>query len=403
MNRMRFVLILLLGSAWLGAAGPRGLVAQPAPLGPEVLFFTNDFPGKPFLAVQPGGDSMVVFDDFSDTQDLIFYRFIAAGSTPSPEDGLSSIESPVLSPETDAVTATPKGFDILWHINDFFGEKPAAFYRGHLDLKGEPDGQPVRVGGAGMDWVWQVHGNGFVAGWALPKAHGIAARRLTSTGQTTGPELRLNSRPVDSPDTFVTAVADGGFLAVWLGTARGPGAPQVLRARRFSPAGKSLGPDFDVNTVPLDGSLDWRSPDAFLVAVAPGGGFVITWNRGGRDYLRFFDAAGKALGPEMRAPTEDDGFLTSMAFDNVGNLLLLWVLDQGRDDQVTDLKIRLLDPHGVPLGPAESVISEASDIFRAPEAGSVAWVGDSWIVTWWAGGLPAGDFGTILLRRFAAR
>ena len=402
MNRMRFALVLLLGAAWLGMTGPSGLAAQPAPLGPEGEVPTDVFPRKPFLAVQPGGDSMVGFDDFSPSYSSVFYRFLAAGSMPSWDDGWYSIESPDSSPETVAVTATPRGFDLLWRITDFVDDKATAFYRGHFDLKGQPEGEPVRVGRAGTDWVWQVRGNGFVAGWALPKAHGIAARRLTSTGQTTGPELRLNSRPVDSPHPLVMAVADSGFLAVWLGTARAPGAPQVLRARRFSPAGKPLGTDFDVNTVPLDGSLDLQDPSAFLVSAAPGGGFAVAWWGGEKNYLRFFDAAGKALGPEAPAAIDDGAFLVSMAFDDVGNLLLLWVLDQGRDDHETDLKIRLLDPQGAPLGPPESVISEASDIFRAPWDGSVAWAEDSWIVAWVAAGLPAGDFDGIFVRRFAA-
>ncbi len=195
MNRMRFALVLLLGSAWLGAAGPRELAAQPAPLGPEVVFLTNDFPYRPLLAVQPGGDSLLVWDDDSGSRASIFYRFLAAGSTPA-DEWSPSIESPEMYPQTKAVTATPKGFDVIWQVPPF--DKPTAFYRGHLNLQGEPEGKPVRLGGTGTGWVWQVRGNGFMAGWALPKKHGIVARRLTSSGQLTGPEMRLNSRPVDA-------------------------------------------------------------------------------------------------------------------------------------------------------------------------------------------------------------
>jgi hypothetical protein len=36
-----------------------------------------------------------------------------------------------------------------------------------------------------------------MAGWALPRKHAIVARRLSSSGQRIGPEVRLNSRPID--------------------------------------------------------------------------------------------------------------------------------------------------------------------------------------------------------------
>ena len=393
MNRMRIALALLLGTAWLGAAGPRGLAAQPAPLGPEVELPGDVFPTKPLLAVQPGGDYVVAWDYESDPLDAVYYRYVAAGSEPE-NLGPTPIGSPERYPALDAVTATPKGFDLLWHVTDL-DDKPTAFYRGHLNLQGEPDGEPVRVGGAGTDWVWQVRGNGFMAGWALPKVHGIAARRLTSSGQRTGPELRLNSRPVDAPSPAVLAVADGGFVAVWLGTVPGRKPTQALRARRFSPAGKPLGPDFDVTTIPPGVAAPDLDPH-FEVAAAPGGGFAVAWLLDTTLYLRFFNAASKALGPAVPVTAEDIDSLASMAFDQAGNLLLLWV--QFLDTQ--DLRLQLLDSHGAPLGPPEGVRSAASDDFPFPWQGSVAWAGDSWLVTWVAA-IPVQDASGVFVRRFA--
>ncbi|MEA2604668.1 MAG: serralysin [Acidobacteriota bacterium] len=398
MKRTRFALLLLLSSAWLGGAGPRGLAAQPVPLGPEIELPTNDFPSRPLLAVQPGGAYMVAWDDFSASHDEIFYRYIAPGREPA-DIWASSIESPIESPQTDAVTATPKGFDVIWHVSDDYNYKPVAFYRRHLNLKGVPDGQPVRLGGVGTDWVWQVRGNGFMAGWVLPNMHGIAARHLSSAGRRTGPELRLNSRPVDRPKPVVLAVPDGGFLAVWLGTIPGATANRVLRARRFSPAGKPLGSDFDVNTTPL-GVGDEEQPfldTDFQVAASPGGGFAVSWLLDTTIYLRFFDAAGQGLGPEVPAVKAENTWSTeSIAFDKAGNLMLLWPTD-------SDLKLQLFDPHGAPLGPPTGVRSAASRVFEEPWGGSVAWAGDSWLVTWAAAQVPAGDFSTLFVRWFAGQ
>jgi hypothetical protein len=396
MNRSRIALCFLLSAAWLGVAGPRGLAAQLVPLGPETDLWADLFPNKPFVAVQPDGAYLIAWDEGHPFLG-VFYRYVAAGSTPDPEEGPSTISNEDLNPIVDAVTAAPKGFDVLWHVSPY--EKPSTFYRYHLNLRGVSDDKPIQLGGAGTEWVWHVRGNGLMAGWSLRRKHGIAARHLTSSGKRTGPELRLNSRPVDNPYPVVLAVANGGFLAVWLGVVPGPTATTVLRARRFSPAGKPVGPDFDLNTSPL-GVVNPYYPN-LLVAAAPGGGFAVAWMVAGTTYLRFFDAAGAALGPEITAASgglEDLDLLESMAFDPSGNLLLLRgdYLDEG-------LLLQLFDPHGAPVGPPVGVRSEASDNFEEPSNGSVAWAGNSWLVTWSAAAVPERDYSTVFVRRFAQK
>ncbi|HEX3128441.1 MAG TPA: hypothetical protein VH394_14015 [Thermoanaerobaculia bacterium] len=399
-HKARLALGFLLSVAWIGIAGTRGLAAQLVPLGPEVDLLANTWPGEPFLAVQPGGAYMVAWDE--EAPAVVSYHYVAAGDTPK-EDWPTWIEFEDHVPIVDAVTAARQGFDVLWHEQQIVDEKPTAFYRQHLTLQGVPDGQPIRLGGPGTEWVWLVRGNGFMAGWALPRKHGIVARRLSSSGQRVGPEIRLNSRPIDRSKPFVLAVADGGFLAVWRGAVPGPTPTAVLRARRFSPAGKPLGPDFDVNTTPLGvvGTEPYVDPD-FKVAAAPGGGFAVGWMLADRIYLRFFNAAGTALGPEIPAVKSKDLDLLdspqSMAFDKAGNVLLLW-----SDYYHEDLRLRLFDPHGAPLGPPVGVRSEASDIFDAPWGGSVAWAGNSWLVAWAAAGASSYDFSTVFVRRFAQK
>jgi hypothetical protein len=392
MNKLRLVLCFL-----LGAAGPGGLAAQLVPLGPEIDLLADTFPGTPFLAVQPDGAYVVAWAE--DSPAWVFYHYVAAGLPPE-EEWPSTIEYEDNAPMVEAISATSKGFDVLWCEESY--EKPPVFYRHHLNLRGEPDAEPIRLGGTGTEWVWHVRGNGFMAGWTLRRKHGIVARRLTSSGQRTGPELRLNSRPIDRPTPVVLAVADGGFLAVWLGVVPGSKATAVLRARRVSPAGKPLGPDFDVNTTPLGVFRSEYSYPVFQIAAAPGGGFVVAWMLGNTLYLRFFDRAGTALGPEIPAVTSESlDFYSpqSMAFDPSGNLLLLW--REYLDD--TDLRLQLFDPHGAPLGPPVRVRSEASGHFEVPWGGNVAWAGGSWLVAWGAAAVPTRDFSTIFVRRFARK
>jgi hypothetical protein len=86
----------------------------------------------------------------------------------------------------------------------------------------------------------------------------------------------------------------------------------------------------------------------------------------------------------------------SLAFDDQGDLALLWI----RFLNDSDLQLQLFDPHGAPLGASLDVRSAASGAFLAPQQGSVAWAGDSWLVTWVAGA-PGQDDRAIFVRRFA--
>jgi hypothetical protein len=386
--------------------GARGAAAQPVPLGPEIRVDTlagDQFPSSPVLAVQPGGGFEIAWGYGASQPAQIFSRHFTAGGEPT-DAAQVLIGSRGYYPLADAVTATPKGFDVLWHVvNDLRPEAPA-FYRRHLNLQGVPDpGKPAPLGGKGTQWVWNVRGNGFMAGSPLLHAHGIAARHLASSGRPTGPELRLNSRAVDEPDTIVTAVADGGFVAIWFGTVpvRGSTPRAVLRARRFSPAGKPLGPDFDVNTiVPGEGGTVPFLRSGFAVAAAPDGGFAVSWILTDTLYLRFFDAAARPLGPEVAAVTTDDTIAPeSMAFDPAGNLLVLWLVLL-QDPFRTDVQIQLFDPHGAPLGPQAGVSSAASDRYHQPFRGSVEWAGDSWLIAW-AAQVEDLEPSAIFVRRFA--
>lgn len=403
MTRISSVLVFL-GSVALGFVGPRGLAAQLAPLGPEAQLPAGDTPEQPVLAVQPGGGYTVAWDDLAGK---VFSHFVAAGDE-APGEGTKIVV--VGLAVTDSVTATPKGFEVLWHaVND--GGEPVAFYRRHLDLGGVPaPGKPVLLARKGVDWVWDLGGASYLAGWFLDPRQALGARLLSPSGQPAGPVFRLSSRPVDDPVVKVVPLADGGFVAVWFGTRltkdskaaggtkEGESGTSVLRARRFNASGQPLGPDFDVNTTPPGpGETAPSLSSQFQVAATPAGGFAVSWALGQTIYLRYFGVAGQAVTPEIPAVSDPSLFApVSMAFDDRGNLLLLWL--QFLD--TPDLQIQRFDPQGAPLGPSQRLQSAASDGLLQPLEGSVAWAGDSWLVTWVAGASDGSSRG-VFVRRFA--
>jgi hypothetical protein len=398
MIRISHALMFLFIGLWLGIAGPRELAAQLVPAGPEVRLATGGSPQAVALAVQPAGNYAVAW---SDLPSRVLAQHVADGAGPA--DARPAPLWNGATPVVDEVTATAKGFDVLWHVLDA-NDVPVGFYRRQLDLRGGTvPGKPLLLGRAGVDWVWDLGtaGDPYLAGWVLPNKHGIAARRVTAAGRQTGPEIRMNSRAVDIPSTTVVPLAGGGFVAVWFGEiSLGEGqdlTKSVLRARVFSAAGRPLGPDFDVNTIPpgIGETLPALNPQ-FEVAAAPGGGFSVAWTLGDTIYLRSFDARGHAPAPEAPAVTAEGAYVpSSLAIDPRGNLALLWV--RFLDD--SDLQLQLLDPHGAPLGSSTDVRSAASDGFTIPRQGDVAWAGDSWLVTWVAGA-PDNDRRALFVRRF---
>jgi hypothetical protein len=196
----------------------------------------------------------------------------------------------------------------------------------------------------------------------------------------------------------VVGLADASFVAVWLGVLPGSPKTAVLRTRRFSPSGKPLGPDFDVNALPL-GSFDSPSLDfALEVAATPRGGFVVAWGLSQGAYARWFNASGTPLSPERRVSAAGDlvAYPEDMAFDNQGNLVLLWSLDYD------GLQLQLFDPQGTPQGSPVDATSDDSEEPQMPWGGGLAWTGDSWLVAWVAAIFPY-DQGSIFVRRFAKR
>lgn len=399
MTRMSHLFLLLSSVAGLGLAAPHTLAAALAPAGPEVQLSTGDNPQRVVVAAQPAGNSAIVWNELPGR---IFLQHVEDGAEPSAED-----RSPIFSgatPAVDSLTATPTGFEVQWHVLNSL-EEPVAFYRRHLDLRGAPDpGKPVLLGQGGFDWVWNIGPRDYLAGWTQPRKLGIAAQRLTSTGQPTGAAIRLNSRAVDVPDVAAVPLAGGGFAAVWFGEiSLGEGEDftrKVLRARVFSAAGRPLGPDFDVNTIPPGtGETTPALNPQFHVAAAPTGGFVVAWTLGQTIYLRAFDAAGHAAAAEVPAITEEGAFApASLAFDDRGNLALLWVqfLDH------SDLRLRLFDSHQAALGPSVDVRSAASAAFEAPRDGGVTWAKGTWLVAWVAG-VPDQPQRGVFVRRFVER
>lgn len=203
---------------------------------------------------------------------------------------------------------------------------------------------------------------------ALPLAVG-AAGSLAAQVQPVGRELRLNA-PEDFKETAPLALydADGLATVIWENDQLG------IRGRRFSAAGRPLGPNLHLvdnqrlPSVPGEGPIVYRSQPAAVAL--PGGGFLLFWTEEEAIYHvypfhewrevqdrnvlgRRFDSPGRPAGEAFRVNGATVGFQTrpAVALSPRVGVLVTWESDDqrpglGRGDGVF---ARLLDFDGSPL------------------------------------------------------
>jgi hypothetical protein len=418
MNRKALGLSLLTLAVGVGS---REGTAQITPLGweDEVDNDSFDIMNCPQVAVAPDRSFEIAWAggwaDFHPSD--VMARHYAPNGSPTDRYGVavspeSFFPGDFLDATALALTPVSTGFRVLY-TSDY------QFFRRKIDAKGVPAPGGARpVGTSATQIILPGPGETVFAGQYDASRRRLSLQQVDSLGKPAGTVYVLNTRPIDmdlsidpyeyEPNPLVRPLSDGGWVAVFGGTApAAPGSPAqlVIRARRFNAAGLPLGPDFDIATSPVDPTYARDlGTSTFLVAALPGGRFTIVWeeavNAAWSLRMRSFNAAGVATGPVkvvVRGKDFEGPF--AMAADNNGRLLLTWLVDAGYDlNPLSNLWARLFLPDGTPVGPPVLVNTVASDPYNTPDCGSVAWTGDTWLITWHAWFLE--DLSAVFLRRF---
>jgi hypothetical protein len=404
----------------LFALTSRELAAQPVPAGPEIRV---DTPGIsftascPLLAVAPDRSFEIVWDSSSFPPFTIQGRHFAPDDTPT--DPMEVRVGPgdfYDTPTAYSLSPVANGFRVLFNFFDETLENPPAIRRQRLDSQGRPAGISDVVGDAATQWVWPGSGDVLYAVSYQVRQKSFVIRQIAANGRPMGPKIVVNDQPVDDAFLRIVPLKGQEIVAVWRGTSvatrRSP-ARQVIRARRFR-LGVPEGKEFDVNVSP--GGVPGGPPFLanFGLAIAAdlqGGGFAVAWtvsdaagtaNPNTSIRLRFFGVSGRPVGLEVAAtPAAPAVRLVNAAFDDAGELLLLW-----RPPLRNVLRARLFAATGGsagPAGPAFQVNSEASEPFDMPACGDLGWTGDSWLISWMAiqpSPVAGGGAHGIFLRRF---
>ena len=172
--------------------------------------------------------------------------------------------------------------------------------------------------------VTGLAGGGFVVTWLGPgtSSPDVVAQRYNADGAPIGGEFTLSTSDSFHDLPTITALADGGFVATWIGVGTGG---LGVRARRFGQDGTAAGDEFLVDGT---ASGDLGAPKATALK---GGGFVLTWTSPGADgpdiFAQRFAANGAAVNGEFRVNTVVAGDQIRPAVTELadGGFLVTWV------------------------------------------------------------------------------
>jgi hypothetical protein len=319
--------------------------AAGVPLGGEfqVNVYTTGLQRRPAVAMDSRGNFVVVWE--SDGQDGSSYgvfgrRFDAAGVSLGAEFQVNTYTTGGQGGARVAVDAGRR-FVVVWTsahdggLTGVFGQR--------YDAAGAPVGSEFRVntyttGPQSSPAVAMTSEGAFVVVWASEAQdgdlEGIFGQRYDAAGVPVGSEFRVNTYTTADQSIPVVAMAPGGtFVVVWTSDGQ-DGSGDGIVGRRFDAAGVALGGEFPVNT--------YTTSFQFYPAVAmdPGGSFVAVWQsykQDGSDYGVFgqrYDFAGVPLGDEFRVntyTTGDQGFFPAVALGAGGNFVVVWASTADQD------------------------------------------------------------------------
>ncbi|MBL8863749.1 MAG: hypothetical protein JNK02_17300 [Planctomycetes bacterium] len=274
-----------------------------AALGGDTLVNTTLNAGvqdEPAIAVALGGTTLVAWSErhgYDGEQMGIFARaYGPAGAPLGPEFQVNQIGA--ASQWRPLVEPTPAGGFVVAWSGDWDGD---AFLR-VLDAQGAPLSPDVRINeyeyDAQVDPSVAVAPNGTIfAAFVDFSSHGgvgsglnLWGRRFSALGAPLGGEFPLPATFVNGDQRLPRVGADGRgrFTVVWQ-DAQADGSAAGIALRRFDVDGLPLGPDLLVNEI-VQG---WQG--APVLAVEPGGAFLVAWEDGSTGVPR---VRGRRFGPD---------------------------------------------------------------------------------------------------------
>ena len=152
--------------------------------------------------------------------------------------------------------------------------------------------------------VWSSYGqDGYL--------QGVYGRRFTAAGVTNGPEFQINQFTLNNQRTpAVTALAGGGFAVAWVSELQRSASSVDVYARLFNASGVAAGNEFPVNS---DATRICANPS---VVGSPDGGFAVGWSQ--RDLVSGNSSSSQFVTTVVTEPTMNSWDVFMRVFNSGG-------------------------------------------------------------------------------------
>jgi hypothetical protein len=233
------------------------------------------------------------------------------------------------------ISALSNGYTIIcWENSGLDGDGYGIFAR-LLDSNGKFIGHEFPVNfyiknGQRFPHVASLLHGDFIIVWQSGKQdgnnYGIFAQRFDSNGQKLGKEIQVNTYFQDGQSNpRVAALKSGGFIVCWVSREQ-DGDDCGIFAQQFTPDGKKMGMEVQVNTYYL---YDQRHPN---IVTLSNGNYIICWEsrmQDGSDYgifAQLFTADGYKIGEEIPINSYTDNWQGSPCVCSLteGNFIVCW-------------------------------------------------------------------------------
>lgn len=229
----------------------------------------------------------VSLDQDGDSYGIFAQRFNADGGAVGAEFQVNTNVASIQH-YPDVVGMDDGGFLIVWPSFDIDGEETGVAAQ-RYDAGGSAVGTEFQVNtttalNQRQMSVTVLSDGGFVVAWISggPSESGfdynIIGQRFDESGALVGGEFQINDDNIHNQNyPNITAMADGGFLAVWE-SGHQDGSSDGLFAQRFDAAGAPVGAEFQVNTF-TTGNQSYPH-----VTALNDGSYMVAWSSEAHDY-----------------------------------------------------------------------------------------------------------------------
>ena len=235
---------------------------------------------------------------------------------------------------------------------------------------------------------------GFVAVWTSFDQDGsdvgVYGQRYDASGSALGAEFRVNTY-TDGPQAEgqIAALADGGFIITWASRDQ-DGSDFGVFGQRYDASGSPQGTEFEINSYTSE-----AQGDSSITSLTDGG-FVVTWQSFGQDGSDFgifgqkYNASGAPSGAEFQINTYSDGvqMVPSVTSLSDGGFVVIWQSD-GQDGDGFGIYGQRYDTSGVASGAEYQINTDTVGNQLYPSTTSLS---DGSVVVAWASS-DADDYG----------